>query len=77
MNKHFIGQISSFKGTLLLCTVLVTGLAGCSSEDSAPRYQEMNRGTTLESELQQSPEPSPIMLDVYNRSIPEEVYSGE
>ncbi|WP_019911536.1 hypothetical protein [Paenibacillus sp. HW567] len=61
-----------------VCLLLLLGTAGCAAEDQAPGYMETHRMTDLEAPLDVNDSlMSPVMQDVYDRSIPEEVYSAE
>lgn len=60
--------------------LLLLGTAGCTTSYQAPGYVEIQKMTELESEpyeLQMDRPLSPVMRDVYDRSIPEDVYSAE
>ncbi|MHA6532566.1 hypothetical protein [Paenibacillus sp. BAC0078] len=61
-----------------VCLLLLLGIAGCTAEDQAPGYMETHRMTGLDAPMDRSGSLlSPVMQDVYDRSIPEEVYSAE
>ncbi|OMD87547.1 MULTISPECIES: hypothetical protein [Paenibacillus] len=58
-----------------VCLVLLLGVVGCSTVKPA-KVIEINEMTNLDGKSKsQYPPLSPVMQDVYNRSIPEEVYS--
>ena len=63
-----------WSGVIGVCLIL--GMAGCSAGDEAPGYTGSHRMNGLNGKLD-SPDGgiSPVMRDVYDRSIPEEVYS--
>lgn len=66
------------KSKLFVCTLILLGVTGCSMEEQSPWVLEMNSMTTLDGGTQSQYGPqSPVMQDVYDRSIPEEVYSEE
>jgi hypothetical protein len=52
------------------------GTAGCAAGGEAPGYTGIHKMTGLDGRLD-TPDSliSPVMQDVYDRSIPEEVYS--
>lgn len=58
--------------------ILLLVLAGCSHEEEAPVYKELREmpamKNSLDSESRYEPL-TPVMQDVYDRSIPEDVYS--
>jgi hypothetical protein len=61
-------------GVIGLCLIL--GTAGCAAGDEAPGYTGTHRMTGLDGRLDTTDILiSPVMQDVYDRSIPEEVYS--
>lgn len=55
---------------------LILGTAGCTAGDEAPGYTGSRSMTGLDGRLD-TPDSltSPVMRDVYDASIPEEVYS--
>lgn len=66
------------KWELLVCILCLMGVTGCTMEAQSPRALEINSMTSLDGGAQSQYGPqSPVMQDVYDRSIPEEVYSGE
>ncbi|MFF2907359.1 hypothetical protein [Paenibacillus sp. NPDC057934] len=77
MNTQFYRRRGLSAWCLGLCAAALIGLTGCSTDAPALRYQEVNKLSTLDGELEHSPEPSPVLIDVYDRSIPQEVYSGD
>lgn len=67
----------SWKWNVGVCIVMLFLLTGCT-EAELPRVMEITPMTRLDGSTQSQYGPqSPVMQDVYNRSIPEEVYSGE
>ncbi|KGE16656.1 hypothetical protein [Paenibacillus wynnii] len=55
-------------------------LAGCSKEEQAPVYTELREMPSMKESLHTDTryEPlTPVMQDVYDRSIPEDVYSTD
>lgn len=58
-----------------LCLALLLGLTGCSATYEAPEAVRIQQMTDLDGKLD-SPL-SPVMQDVYDRSISAEVYSAE
>ncbi|WNS45811.1 hypothetical protein [Paenibacillus sp. MMS20-IR301] len=61
-------------GVAGICLLLVT--AGCSAGSREPEYTHIRSMSGLDGGLDtQDNRVSPVMLDVYDRSIPEEVYS--
>lgn len=58
---------------------LILGITGCTGGGEAPGYTGIHRMTGLDGrpEIPEIPDGliSPVMQDVYDRSIPEEVYS--
>ncbi len=60
-----------------VCILLLFILTSCTKAQ-LPRVMEIIPMTSLDGGLQSQYSPlSPVMQDVYDRSIPEEVYSGE
>lgn len=60
-----------------VCILLLLVLTGCAKAQ-LPRVMEITPMTNLDGNLQnQNGSKSPVMQDVYNRSIPEEVYSAD
>ncbi|MNI01535.1 hypothetical protein D3C73_543840 [compost metagenome] len=60
-----------------VCLLMLLGTAGCAAQDQAPGAVEIHRMTNLDGPLGGTDSTlSPVMQDVYDRSIPEEVYSG-
>jgi hypothetical protein len=58
-----------------VCLLLLLGLIGCSEAES-PKTIEINETTNLDRKSKGQYGPlSPVLQDVYKRSIPEEVYS--
>lgn len=59
-----------------VCLLLMLGLVGCS-EAEPTKVIEINEMNNLDGTIKgQYPPPlSPVLQDVYNRSIPEEVYT--
>ncbi|CQR55263.1 hypothetical protein [Paenibacillus riograndensis] len=58
------------------CLLMLLGTAGCAAQDQAPGAVEIHRMTDLEGPLGGTDSTlSPVIQDVYDRSIPEEVYS--
>ncbi|WP_379133332.1 hypothetical protein [Paenibacillus sp. sgz500958] len=57
--------------------LLLLVISGCSYEEQAPPYTGLRELPALKQPLpmDRSETLSPVMKDVYNRSIPEEVYS--
>jgi hypothetical protein len=63
------------KGLFLL---LILGISGCSASYQAPKAVEIHQMTDLDGNLDIPYGPlSPVMEDVYDRSISAEVYSAE
>lgn len=61
-----------------LCLALLLGLTGCSATYEAPEAVRIQQMTDLEGKLDSPYGPlSPVMQDVYDRSISAEVYSAE
>ncbi|UQZ36277.1 hypothetical protein C2I18_23775 [Paenibacillus sp. PK3_47] len=63
-----------------MALVLLLGATGCTTSYQAPGYVEIQRMTELDGGpdlLQQDRPLSPVMRDVYDRSIPEDVYSTQ
>ncbi|MBW4083611.1 hypothetical protein [Paenibacillus sp. S150] len=59
-----------------VCLLVLLGTAGCAAQDQAPGAVEIRRMTDLDGPLDRTDSTlSPVMQDVYDRSIPEEVYS--
>ncbi|AIQ68455.1 hypothetical protein [Paenibacillus graminis] len=59
------------------CLLMLLSTAGCAAQDQAPGAVEIHRMTNLDGPLGGTDSTlSPVMQDVYDRSIPEEVYSG-
>jgi len=55
-------------------------LTGCSKEEQAPVFSEVREMPSMQESFHKDTrnEPlSPVMRDVYNRSIPEDVYSPD
>lgn len=63
-----------WSGVIGVCVML--GTAGCAAGSEAPGYTGVHKMTGLDGRLD-TPDGliSPVMQDVYDRSIPEEVYS--
>ncbi|MEC0168848.1 hypothetical protein [Paenibacillus graminis] len=60
-----------------VCLLMLLSTAGCAAQDQAPGVVEIHRMTNLDGPLGGTDSTlSPVMQDVYDRSIPEEVYSG-
>ncbi|KWX79536.1 hypothetical protein AMQ84_06365 [Paenibacillus riograndensis] len=60
----------------VVCLLMLLGTAGCAAQDQAPGAVEIHRMTDLEGPLGGTDSTlSPVIQDVYDRSIPEEVYS--
>ncbi|OMD43007.1 hypothetical protein [Paenibacillus odorifer] len=58
-----------------VCLLLLMVLVGCS-EAKPTKVMEINEMTNLDGKPKgQYPPLSPVMQDIYNRSIPEEVYT--
>ncbi|WP_405111754.1 hypothetical protein MHH28_03290 [Paenibacillus sp. FSL K6-1217] len=54
---------------------LLAGIAGCTSGQEVPEYTDVHSMTGLDGGLDSRDSlTSPILRDVYDRSIPEEVY---
>lgn len=63
-----------WSGVIGVCLIL--GLSGCSAGGEAPVYTGVQRMNGLDGKLDVPDRLiSPVMQDVYDRSIPEEVYS--
>lgn len=63
-----------WSGIIGVCLIL--GTAGCSADDEAPGYTGSHRMNGLDGKLDsRDGQISPVMRDVYDRSIQEEVYS--
>ena len=65
---------------LVKFAVLMLVLSGCSKAEQAPAYSELKEMPSMKQSLQPDSryEPlSPVMQDVYDRSIPEDVYSAD
>jgi len=59
---------------------LLAVLAGCAAEEQAPAFSGLTEMPVLKEALPRAGlyEPlSPVMQDVYDRSIPEDVYSAD
>lgn len=66
------------KWELLVCIFCLMGVTGCTMKAQSPSVLEINSMTSLDGGTQsQYGIQSPVMQDVYDRSIPEEVYSAE
>ncbi|MDQ0193102.1 hypothetical protein [Paenibacillus wynnii] len=60
--------------------LLLLVLAGCSKEEQAPVYKELREMPSMKESLHTDTryEPlTPVMQDVYDRSIPEDVYTAD
>ncbi|OMF99372.1 hypothetical protein [Paenibacillus sp. FSL R7-0337] len=54
---------------------LLLGIAGCASGKEIPEYTDVHNMTGLDGSLNSRDSlTSPVLRDVYDRSIPEEVY---
>jgi hypothetical protein len=63
------------KWEVVACLLMLLGLMGCS-ETKAPQTLEINEITNLDRKSKSQYGPlSPVLQDVYKRSIPEEIYS--
>lgn len=61
-----------------VCLLVLMGMAGCAVRDEAPGVVELHRMSDLEGPLNQTDSTlSPVLEDVYGRSIPEDVYSTQ
>lgn len=59
------------------CLLMLLSTVGCAAQDQAPGAVEIHRMTGLDGPLGGTDSTlSPVIQDVYDRSIPEEVYSG-
>jgi hypothetical protein len=76
MNKHSKWCMKLSAWSMVLSIAVLFGVTGCT-EAPTPSYKEINRISTLDGELKNAPTaPSPVLIDVYDRSIPQEVYSS-
>ena len=67
----------TLKWIMGVCMLLLFVLTGCTKAQF-PRVMEITPMTSLDGTLENQYGPkSPVMQDVYDQSIPEEVYSGE
>ncbi|GGF85568.1 hypothetical protein GCM10010912_33600 [Paenibacillus albidus] len=67
-----------FKGIAVAVILTLPVLTGCAAQEQAPGLTQVNRMSTMDGGLDPAyGPPSPVMQDVYDRSIPAEVYSGE
>lgn len=63
-----------------LCLALLLGLTGCKADYQPPEAVEIHRMTDMDMDVQHNNLDgplSPVMQDVYDRSISTEVYSVE
>ncbi|OKP80012.1 hypothetical protein A3842_12125 [Paenibacillus sp. P3E] len=61
-----------------VCLLVLMGMAGCAVRDEAPGVVELHRMSDLEGPLNPADNRlSPVLEDVYSRSIPEDVYSTQ